>query len=160
MNRTLIYSLGISSLFLLAFALQVSARDTLNDDELKMLQDPGGWQYVTISDSDDGIQTQHTCFDGAPHPQACSGTLTLTAGKTFVQSVHIHGQTVQRHGTYQLDGKQLAFFDEFGTRDGPYTLDINTQTKHLVLKMPQLRMELELESQYREDMRPQKQHPQ
>ncbi len=148
------------SLGLFAFALHLSARDALTDDELKMLQDPGGWQYVTMSDSDDGIQTQHTCFDGLPHPQECSGTLTLTPGKTFVQSVHIHGQTVQRHGTYQLDGKQLAFFDEFGTRDGPYTLDINTQTKHLVLQMPQVRMELELESQYRDDMRPKKQRPQ
>lgn len=165
MSRTLIYSLliyslRISSLALLAFAVPVTARDTSNDDELKMLQDPGGWEYVTMSDSDDGVQTQHTCFDGLPHPQQCSGTLTLTAGKTFVQSVHIHGQTVQRHGTYQLDGKQLAFFDEFGTKDGPYTLDINTRTKHLVLEMRQVRVELELESQYREDAHGHKQQPQ
>ncbi len=124
----------------------------LSSDELKMLQDPGGWEYVTVSDADAGIQTEHVCFDGRPHPETCSGTLTLTPGKTFVKSVHIHGQTVDRHGTYRLDGNQLAFFDEFGTEDGPYTLDLNTQTKHLILSMPQIRIELELESQYREDL--------
>jgi hypothetical protein len=60
---------------------------------------------------------------------------------------------VDRHGTYRLDGNQLAFFDEFGTEDGPYTLDLNTQTKHLILSMPQIRIELELESQYHEDLK-------
>jgi hypothetical protein len=148
MNRVFICFLG-----LLAFVIQAGGRGPLTDDELKMLQDPGGWQYVTISDTDSGVQTQHTCFDGKPHPQECSGTLTLTAGNTFVSSIHIHGQTVDRHGTYELDGKQLTLFDEFGTQDGPYALDINTHTKHLVLKLPPLRMELELESQYRQDMR-------
>lgn len=152
MVRSLICFLG-----LVALAVPISARDVLSDDERKMLEDPGGWEYITISDSDNGVQTKHTCFDGRPHPQECSGTLTLTPGKTFVQGVHIHGQTVQRHGTYQVDGKEIALFDEFGTKDGPYTLDINTQTKHLVLEMPQLRLELELESQYREEMRAPKQ---
>jgi len=70
-----------------------------------------------------------------------------------VQSVRIHGQTVQRHGNYQLDGRELAFFDEFGTKDGPYTLEINTQTKHLKIQMPQVQIELELESQYQDDLR-------
>lgn len=155
MTRVAICSLGV-----LAFALHVSARDTLTSDELKMLQDPGGWEYVTVSDSDSGVQTKHTCFDGRPHPEECSGTLTLSPGKSFVKSVHIHGQTVDRHGTYQLSEHEVAFFDEFGEEDGPYTLDLNPQTKHMVLAMPQLRIELELESQYREDMRARKQHPQ
>ena len=131
----------------------------LTSDELNMLQDTGGWEYVTISDADAGIQTQHVCFDGHPHPGACSGTLRLTPEKTFVKSIRIHGQTVDRHGNYRLDGNQIAFFDEFGTEDGPYTLDLNTQSKRLVLSMPQVRMELELESQYREDKRGEKQKP-
>ncbi len=151
---------AISSIALLTFALHLCGRDGLTDDELKMLQDPGGWEYITVSDSDNGVQTTHTCFDGQPHPQECSGTLTLTTGKTFVQNVHIHGQTVQRHGTYELTGKQLAFYDELGTKDGPYTLDLNTQTERLVLVMPQLRIELELEKQFRDDLRNPKKPPQ
>jgi len=122
---------------------------SLTGDELKLLQDPEGWQYITLSDSDNGIQTKHTCFDGKPHPDECSGTLTLTAGNTFVQDVHVHGHSVQRRGNYQLDGDQLAFFDEYGTKDGPYTLELDAQNKTMVLHMPQVRIELELEKAYR-----------
>jgi len=134
---------------LFGFAACLSGRDTLNQDELKMLQDPGGWEYITISDQDAGIQTKHTCFDGQPHPQECSGTLTLNPNNTFVQQVHIHGQTDARHGNYQLDGSELAFLDEFGTRDGPYHLTIDIQAKRLTLEMPQVRDELELEKEYK-----------
>jgi hypothetical protein len=134
-----------------AIATYLSGRDTLNQDELKMLQDPGGWEYITISDADAGIQTQHTCFDGRPHPNECSGTLTLNPDHTFVQQVHIHGKTVARHGTYELDGTQITFFDEFGTKDGPYQLTIDAQAKRLTLEMPQVRAELELEKEYRKE---------
>lgn len=130
----------------------------LSSDELKLLQDPGGWEYISVSDSDNGIQTQHVCFDGRPHPQECSGTLTLTASNTFVQNVHIHGQTVQRNGTYELDSDQLSLFDELGTKDGPYTVHIDVQKKSLVLEMPQVHIELELEKQYREDLRKANEH--
>lgn len=114
-----------------------------------MLTDPGGWEYVRISDPDSGIQTQHTCFDDQPHPQECSGTLTLSADRTFVQQVHIHGKTVARHGRYQLNDSGIAFFDEFGTEDGPYRLAINTQAKRLGLEMPQVRDELVLGKEYK-----------
>jgi hypothetical protein len=134
---------------LVGCALCLSGRDTLNQDELKMLQDPGGWEYVTISDQDAGIQTTHTCFDGQPHPQECSGTLTLNPDNTFAQQVHIHGQTVARHGKYELDGSELAFFDEFGTKDGPYRLTIDSQAKRLTLEMPQVRDEFVLEKEYK-----------
>ncbi len=136
---------------LLAFAFPLSARDTLNDDQIKLLQDPGGWEYIAVSDADNGIQTKHTCFDGRPHPEECSGTLTLDADKTFVQSVHIHGETVQRHGNYELDGSELALFDEFGNRDGPYTIEIDTDKKSMIMQMPQVRIELELEKEYRKE---------
>ena len=141
-------------------ALSVWARDALTADDLKMLQDPGGWEYIALSDPHNGIQTKHTCFDGRPHPEECSGTLILTHGNTFVQNVHIHGQSVQRHGTYRLEDKKLTFVDEFGTEDGPYNMGLNTQTKHLVLETSQAQVELELESQYHEDMRAPKPHPQ
>lgn len=134
---------------LVGCALCLSGRDTLNQDELKMLQDPGGWEYVTISDQDAGIQTTHTCFDGQPHPQECGGTLTLNPDNTFVQQVHIHGQTVARHGNYGLDGSEVAFFDEFGNKDGPYQLTIDVQAKRLTLEMPQVRDEFVLEKEYK-----------
>ncbi len=127
-------------------ALPLSARNTLNNNQLKMLHDPGGWEYITVSDADSGIQTKHTCFDGRPHPEECSGTLTLNTDKTFVQSVHIHGKTVQRHGSYELDGSELAFYDEFGTRDGPYTIDIDTHKKSMTMQMPQVQIELQLKT--------------
>ena len=129
----------------------------LNTDELKMLQDSGGWEYVTMSRNEqNGFPTQHTCFDGRPHPGQCSGTLTLTGSNTFVQSMRIQGQTVRRTGTYQLNGNQLAFVDELGTQDGPYTLTLNAQTKSLLLQMPQVRIELLLESEYRKNMEEEK----
>lgn len=138
--------MGISVLFVLALA--GARRGGLTSDDIKMLEDPGGWEYLSVSDNDGGIQTTHTCFDGHPHPQECSGTITLTAGNTFTQNVHIHGQSIQRHGTYRLDDQKISFFDEFGTEDGPYTLDLNTQTKHLTLAMPPVRIELELKRQH------------
>jgi hypothetical protein len=134
------------ALLLCVPAGRLSAHDDLNQDQLKLLQDPDGWEYIEIDDSDAGIQTQHTCFDGTPHPDVCSGTLTLSSGNTFVQEVNVHHQSVSRRGTYSLDGDQLAFFDEFGTRDGPYTVAIDPDKTSLSLRMPQVRMELLLKN--------------
>ncbi len=135
-----------------ALPLLLTLALALSTDDLKLLQDPDGWEYVTVSDQDAGIQTQHVCFDGQPHPDQCSGKLTLHPDKTFVQQVTIHGQNVYRHGTYELDDQEISFFDEYGTRDGPYSLQLNSQKKSLVLSMPQLRIELELSSQYKQDL--------
>jgi len=135
---------------MLAFAGHTGAHSVLSNDEINLLEDAGGWEYISLSDSDSGVQTTHTCFDGTPHPEQCSGTLALNAGNTFVQNVHIHGESVQRRGTYQLDGNQLAFFDELGTKDGPYAIELNSETKSLVLKMAQVRIELQLEKAYQD----------
>lgn len=137
---------------LLTFAAFTAAHGGLSDDDVNLLQDSGGWEYIslTLTNQNNGIQTNHTCFDGTPHPEQCSGTLALTAGKTFLQDVHIEGQTVQRHGTYTLQGDQLAFFDELGTEDGPYTVKLNNQAKSLVLTTSAVRIELELEKAYRD----------
>ena len=159
MNDTLLmgrYHMIAKQILMCAFAFSmlpvcVAAQGALSDDQLKMLHDPGGWEYIKMGDVYDGLQVEHSCFDGHPHPDQCSGTMTVNPGNTFVQKTHIHGQTVERHGTYQLDGNQLTFFDEFGTKDGPYTLSINTQTKRLVLQMQHVRIDLELKSQYRKD---------
>lgn len=129
-------------------SIPLSAFDNLDQDKVKLLKDTGGWEYTKLSDDSSGVPTEHTCFDGTPHPQECSGNLTLHDDDTFLQQVVIEGQAVSRHGTYNLDGDQLAFFDEFGTRDGPYTVEIDTVQKTMVLSMPQIRMELTLESEY------------
>jgi hypothetical protein len=133
---------------LLLATAALGARHQLSSQQTKLLQDPGGWEYILISDNDAGIQTQHTCFDGTPHPNECSGTLTLSPQSTFVQQTFIHHQRVARNGTYQLDGNQLSFFDEFGTRDGPYTFTLDAKKNLLFLDNPPLHIELELHSQY------------
>jgi hypothetical protein len=143
-----------SILLLFALAVSLSAHDDLNADQRKMLLDEDGWQYIVLSDADGGIQTTHTCFDGHPHPDVCSGTLTFSPDNTFVANVSVHGTDVPRSGTYKLDGDQLAFFDEFGTRDGPYTVELDTEAKSLILKMPQVRLVLELQKEYKRGTQP------
>jgi hypothetical protein len=150
------FSFTLMAMLLLATAL--SARQNLTQQQLKLLQDPGGWQYITVTDPDSGIQTKHTCFDGKPHPEECSGTLTLKPENTFVQGIHIHGQQVQRHGTYQLTGNQLAFYDEFGTQDGPYTIAIDAEKNVMTIEMPQVHLELMLERAYRDAIKKANQH--
>lgn len=130
----------------------LSAFEDLNADQTKLLTDSGGWEYTKLSDNT-GVPTQHVCFDGSPHPNECSGTLTLVDDGTFGQQVVIGGTAVDRHGTWKLDGDQLAFFDEFGTQDGPYTVEIDAVKKTMVLSMPQIRMELTLESEYRKNQK-------
>lgn len=133
---------------LLIAVFPAGARQDFSPEQLKLLHDPGGWEYLLISDRDAGIQTEHTCFDGHPHPNECSGTLILTSQNTFVQQTFIHHQRVARRGTYGLDGNQLSFFDEFGTRDGPYTVTLNVQSKSLTLDNSPVHIGLELHSQY------------
>lgn len=136
-----------SSCIIGLLAVPLSAFEDLNQDQLKLLTDGGGWEYTKLSDST-GVPTEHVCFDGTPHPNDCSGSLMLTDDDRFVQQTVISGQAVSRNGTYKLDGDQLAFFDEYGTRDGPYAVEINAVKKTMVLSMPQIRMELTLESEY------------
>lgn len=143
---------GSFYLVVVATALTLGASD-LSQDQMKMLQDPGGWQYITVSDNDSGIQTKHTCFDGHPHPDECSGTLTLHSDKTFAKNIYIHQQGVQRTGTYELSGDQLAFYDEFGAEDGPYTVTIDSDNKTMTLDMPQLHIGLQLQSAYKKELR-------
>jgi hypothetical protein len=142
------HALFIPAIFCL-LALPLSAFDALNQEQVKLLQDSGGWEYTKLSDDTSGFPTAHTCFDGTAHPSSCSGTMTLDTDKKFIMNVNIEGQSVSRHGDYNLDGDQLAFFDEFGNRDGPYTVEIDTKEKTMVLHMPQIRMELTLEKEYR-----------
>lgn len=138
--------------FLAGLPIFVSAGEDLGSDQVALLQDSGGWEYLSMDDRQNGFPTEHTCFDGQPHPDACSGTLTLSANQTFVQKVVINHQSVARRGTYQLDGNQLAFFDEFGTRDGPYSIDIDTQSKSMKMDMSQIKVKLMLYKEYRKQL--------
>jgi len=136
---------------LLGGAALLGAFSDLSRDQLKLLQDPGGWEYIKMTDN--GIQTEHVCFDGQPHPDICRGRITLSTDNQFAQDVTIQGQTVSRHGTYTLEDDQLAFFDEFGTRDGPYTIELDSHAKSLVMYTPQVRIELILEKTLRSKKR-------
>ncbi len=109
-------------------------------EQLKLLQDPGGWDYIKMTSG--GIQTEHPCFDGHPHPDECSGRLFLKTDHTFQQEVTIHGQTVPRHGTYTLENDQLTFVDELEQPDGPYAVALNSPEKSLVLSTANVRIEL------------------
>ena len=136
----------------LGCAFILSGGDALAPDKLALLHDSGGWEYLKMGSKQSGIQTDYTCFDGHPHPDTCRGTLTLTPNNTFVQKTYIHHQSVSRTGTYRLQGDQLAFFDEFGTIDGPYTISIDTQEKSMSMQMPQVQVELQLEKEYKRRM--------
>jgi len=143
--------ISLRASLLLAGAAVLSAFSTIDRDQLKMFQDPAGWEYLKMTDN--GMRTEHDCFDGKLHPDTCSGRLTFLTDNTFLQEVKIQGQAVPRHGTYTLEDDQLALFDELGTRDGPYTIQIDTQTKSLVMDMPQVHMELVLRKSLRDKKR-------
>jgi len=120
----------------------LSAFSDISRDQLKLLKDPGGWDYIKMTDN--GMRTEHPCFDGKPHPDECSGRLMLGTDGKFSQEVTIHGQAAPRHGTYTLEDDQLTFFDELETRDGPYTIEIDAQAKTLVMYTSAVRIELTL----------------
>jgi hypothetical protein len=142
------------SLLLMMAAVLVLRADDLTDDEKKMLQDAGGWEFIIISNPT-GLQTEHPCFDGRPHPD-CRGTLFLTPTNQFTKNIYINGKRDQRKGDYQLDGKAVLFFDEFGQKDGPYEAKLDLQNKSLILDKQGAHMELLLEKEYRRQLEQQK----
>ncbi len=128
------------------------ARESLSHDELTMLQDAGGWEYMVISDPNNGFQTQAACFD-AQRTGACEGKLFFRPDGTFVQSITGHGKSMHRGGTYKLDGHEVTFFDEHGTSDGPYTLKIDGPAQTLTIDATRagvgVHMELLLEKEFK-----------
>lgn len=133
----------------LAFCLPAGAHDSFSQDETAMIQDHAGWEYISITDPDAGVQTTHTCFDGQPHPGVCSGNVTLHTDGKFVKKIFVHGKADTRSGTYKIDGHQITFTDEVGATDGPYSLDLNMKAKTLHLQIAGADMMLMLESEYR-----------
>src|SRR5277367_5965309 len=99
-------------------AAALLAAADLSQADRDLLQSSRGWDYVDVFDLDSGVQMHHECFDkGHPNPDVCSGTLTLATDGTFAQVIRIHGQDVNRHGTYQLGDGQITMADELGTKD-------------------------------------------
>ncbi len=125
-----------------AACMVLRAAPDFSRDQLKLLKDPAGWDYVKMSDT--GMQTEHPCFNGQPATDECRGRLILGADNHFVQEVTIHGKSVPRKGTYTLAGDQLTFVDELENKDGPYTVALDAKANALVISMPQVRIELEL----------------
>ena len=147
-------SLVRSGVLLPILALLMRA-DEFSQDEKNMLRDTSGWEYVKISNPT-GFQTEHPCFDGRPHPETCRGTLFLTPGSQFIKNIYVENKRDQRKGNYQLDGKSVLFFDEFGEQDGPYTVTLDMPNKSLILDKQGAHMELMLEKEYRKQMEQQK----
>ncbi len=123
------------------------------EDQIKMLQDPQGWEYVALLDKDNGVPMKHDCFvKGQPGAGDCRGTLMLTADHQFTQKVFAHGGVLERHGTYELNDDQITLKDELGTSDGPYQVQLNADKKTLEISMRQAGVlvgaDLLLESEY------------
>ncbi|HWF45562.1 MAG TPA: hypothetical protein VG168_01040 [Bryobacteraceae bacterium] len=125
-------------LILLITSALLWADADLSQADRDLLQSPKGWEYVDVFDLHNGVQMQHECFvQGHPNPDVCSGILTLSPDGTFRQVIRIHGQDVNRHGTYQLDDSQITLEDELGTKDGPYQIDLDARAKTLRLTTDQ-----------------------
>jgi hypothetical protein len=139
-------------LTLLYAALLGRAAEMLSHDELAMLKDPGGWEYLVINDPNNGFKTQAACFD-AQRTGACEGKLFFNADGSFTQTITAEGKSMHRGGTYKLDGRDVTFFDEHGTSDGPYTLKVDTQARTLVVDATRagvgVHMELLLEKEFK-----------
>jgi hypothetical protein len=137
----------------LAFAGTMLA---LGSDETALLQDPGGWEYQTITDANNGFQTQAVCFVEA-FTGECRGTLLFRTDNTFRQDISAHGRSMHRGGRYEISGDQVTFWDEHNTQDGPYTITINRQEKTMHLETTQAgvvtKMDLLLESEFRKKLR-------
>lgn len=131
----------------------------LPPDLLTLLQDPAGWEYMNITDADNGFETQHVCFD-PKKPGQCSGNLLFRTDNTFKKTMRVHGQDVNRGGTYQVDGNNILFLDEFNNKDGPYTAEIKKDSHTMVLETVQagvhFRMELLLAKEFRKQQKARK----
>jgi hypothetical protein len=139
-------------LLLLACCLQGDSG--FSETALTMLHDSQGWEYIAVFDQDNGVQAKHDCFvEGQSNRDACHGTLTFGSDGTFQQDVYIHGTLVQRHGTYQLSDKTVTLFDELGTQDGPYNLEIKLDAKTLRMSTRQAGVlvgaDFQLETEYK-----------
>jgi hypothetical protein len=121
-----------------------------------MFRDPAGWEYLTLSESNNGFQTQAACFDKA-FTGACKGDLLFRSDGSFRQNVSAHGRSMHRGGHYQVQDYDLIFWDEHETKDGPYRVTMNLDQKTMTLETTQagvgVKIELMLESEFKKRLR-------
>lgn len=124
----------------------------LTREQVDLLEDGGGWEYLTITDANNGFPTQNVCFDQKGRG-SCTGKLILRKNGTFVQTVTGHGKSMDRQGTFTLDGDNVTFADEFGTKDGPYRITLDVPTSTLEMATTQagvtIKVQLLLEREFR-----------
>jgi hypothetical protein len=137
---------------LLGFAAFCCTVLGVTPDELALLHDSGGWEYQTITDANNGFETQAVCFVEAFTGQ-CRGTLLFRDDGTFTQTITAHGRSMHRGGKYRVDGSQLTFWDEHNTQDGPYSMAIDQNAKTLGIETTQagvkVQMKLLLEREFK-----------
>src|SRR3954454_16788929 len=75
----------------------------VTSDELNILQDSEGWEYLKII-TENGFPTNHPCFYGTPHREQCRGILTFGSDERFVKKIFIKGQPDSRTGRYKVEG--------------------------------------------------------
>jgi hypothetical protein len=124
----------VASLFAVVASV-VLGMAALTPDQLAMLHDPQGWEYTAVFDLHSGMHVNHSCLVQGQPNDSCRGTLKLTDDGRFIQDMYIHGQSVARHGTYELNGSQITLKDELGTSDGPYTLEFKPDSDSLRMSM-------------------------
>jgi hypothetical protein len=137
------------------FALSSVVLLGLTRDELALLRDAGGWEYQTITDANNGFETQATCFDQASTGQ-CRGNLLFRPDGSFTQTISAHGRSMHRGGKYAVTGNDVTFWDEHGTKDGPYHVSLDPVGKSLRVETTQagvkVQMDLLLESEFKKQM--------
>lgn len=135
------------------FSVSGNASSSLPKEDQDLLQDSGGWEYLSISDVNNGFKTAHVCFDEQKGRGDCHGTIIFRPDGTFAQDITAEGKTLHRHGTYNLTDDGIVFADEFGTTDGPYSLSLDHTDSMLTLKTVQagvtIQTRLQLERKFR-----------
>jgi hypothetical protein len=125
----------------------------LSKDDTALLQDSGGWEYLSMADVNNGFKTTHACFDEQKGRGPCHGTLLLSKDGTFSQDISAEGKTLHRHGTYELVDDGIIFADELETKDGPYSINLDRTNSLLTLETVQagvtIRVKLQLEREFR-----------
>ncbi|HEX4771252.1 MAG TPA: hypothetical protein VH351_10495 [Bryobacteraceae bacterium] len=143
---------GKAALFVLLFPYS-AAFAALSSDDMNMLQDAGGWEYLSIADVNNGFKTSHVCFDEQKGKGDCRGTIVFQKDGTFTQDISAEGKNLRRHGTYQITDDGIVFVDELETKDGPYTLAFDHTNSVLTLETVQagvtIRTRLQLEKEFR-----------
>jgi hypothetical protein len=144
--------MGKAALFLLLLPCTVIFA-ALSSDDTNMLQDSGGWEYLSISDANNGFKTSHVCFDEEKGKGDCRGTIVFRKDGSFTQDISAEGKNLRRHGTYELTDDGIVFIDELATKDGPYTLAFDHANSVLTLETVQagvtIRTKLQLEKEFR-----------